>query len=267
MQITKIEAQKRAGRYNVYVDGQYAFPVSEDVMIRYRLLKGTELTPEMIDELKSADSQSKAFELALNYLSYQQRTEKEISDYLIKKEIPVETLAPVMARLIDENLIDDERFAHSYVRTMKRTSDKGPSVIKRQLKQKAVAEDLIEDALATDYPSADQLERLAELIPKLKRHYQRKTPKIQRQKVLQRLVEKGFSFDLVSQALSEVSFEMDADTQADLLSVQAEKLWHRYRNQPARTRQLKVRQGLYRKGFDGDAITRWVDHKEAEAER
>ena len=27
--ITKIEAQKRQGRYNVYLDGKYAFPVAE----------------------------------------------------------------------------------------------------------------------------------------------------------------------------------------------------------------------------------------------
>jgi hypothetical protein len=36
LQITKIEAQQRAGRYNIYVNGRYAFPVSEDVLIRYR---------------------------------------------------------------------------------------------------------------------------------------------------------------------------------------------------------------------------------------
>lgn len=34
--ITKIEAQKRKGRFNVYVDGQYAFPISEEVLIKYR---------------------------------------------------------------------------------------------------------------------------------------------------------------------------------------------------------------------------------------
>lgn len=166
LQITKIEAQKRAGRYNVYVNGHYAFPVSEDVLIRYRLLKGTELTQKLITTLASADDQSKAYELALNYLSYQQRTEKEISDYLIKKEIPETTIAPVMARLVDDNLLDDEHYAHSYVRTMKRTSDKGPSVIRRQLKQRGVKDELIDNALAEDYQLDEQLERLDELVKK-----------------------------------------------------------------------------------------------------
>lgn len=264
LQVTKIEAQKRAGRYNIYVNGHYAFPVSEDVLIRYRLLKGTELTKELIDTLQSADDQSKAFELALNYLSYQQRTEKELSDYLVKKEVPAETIAPVMARLVDENLLDDDHYAHSYVRTMKRTSDKGPTVIRRNLKQRGVKDQLIDNALAEDYQPAEQLERLSELVEKLKRQYQKKTPTIQRQKVQQRLVEKGFSFDLVGQALAETSFEMDSETELDLLAVQAEKLWRRYHAKPERERQLKIRQALYRKGFDSDLITKWLQQKAEE---
>ncbi|GAX05203.1 regulatory protein RecX [Secundilactobacillus pentosiphilus] len=264
LEITKIEAQKRAGRYNVYVNGHYAFPVSEDVLIRYRLLKGTELTADMIKTLESADDQSKAYELALNYLSYQQRTEKELSDYLVKKEVPETTVAPVMARLIDDKLLDDEHYAHSYVRTMKRTSDKGPSVIRRQLKQRGVKDELIDNALAEDYQPNEQLERLSELVKKLKRQYQKLTPKIQRQKVQQRLVEKGFSFDLVGQALAETSFEMDSETELALLSSQAEKLWRRYHAKPERERQLKIRQSLYRKGFSGDLISRWLEQKAEE---
>lgn len=262
--VTKIESQKRPGRYNVYVDGQYAFPVSEDVMIRFRLLKGAELDEDQITTLKLADDQSKAWDSALNYLSYQQRTEKEIVDYLVKKEIPEAVIAPVMARLVDEHLIDDQRFAHSYVRTMKATSDKGPAVIQRQLKQKAVSDTFIAEALAADYPHDDQLERLADLVEKLKRQYHRQMPKIQRQKVQQRLVEKGFSFDIVGEAMAETTFEMDEELQTNLLATQAEKLWRRYRAKPPRERQLKVRQALYRKGFDGDDISRWITAQTAD---
>lgn len=36
--VTKIVAQKRAGRYNIYLDEQYAFPIGESVMIKFRVL-------------------------------------------------------------------------------------------------------------------------------------------------------------------------------------------------------------------------------------
>lgn len=261
--ITKIEAQKHPGRYNVYVNDHYAFPVGEDVMVRYRLLKGTELTPALIATLKTADAQSKAWSMALNYLSYQQRTEKELRDYLAQKEVAPEVVAPVMARLLDQRLLDDAQYAHSYVRTMKRTSDKGPTVIKRQLKQKAVAENLIEDALNDDYSVSEQLDRLSELVEKQKKHYQRLMPSIQRQKVQQRLIEKGFSFDLVSTAMAETDFELPQSQAEDLLSKQAEKAWRKYRTKDPYERSLKVRQALYRKGFTSDAINRWLDQHRA----
>ena len=35
--ITAIATQKKAGRFNIYLDGKYAFSVSEDVLIKYRL--------------------------------------------------------------------------------------------------------------------------------------------------------------------------------------------------------------------------------------
>ena len=59
--ITMIEAQKRKGRFNVYVDGAYAFPISENVMIKYRIFKGMEIDDELKEELVNADDISKLY--------------------------------------------------------------------------------------------------------------------------------------------------------------------------------------------------------------
>ena len=48
--ITKISAQKRPGRYNIFLDEQYAFPVSEEVLIKYGLRKGIVLDEAAQDE-------------------------------------------------------------------------------------------------------------------------------------------------------------------------------------------------------------------------
>ncbi|MSE22192.1 recombinase RecX, partial [Lactobacillus parabuchneri] len=80
--ITKIEAQKRKGRFNVYVDGQYAFPISEEVLIKYRVFKGMEVDDQLIDKLKNADNISKLHSRALNYLAHNLRTEYEVRDKL-----------------------------------------------------------------------------------------------------------------------------------------------------------------------------------------
>ena len=57
--ITKITAQKKAGRYNIYLNGKFAFPVSEEVLVKYRLLKGSELDDQQVATIKKADHQSR----------------------------------------------------------------------------------------------------------------------------------------------------------------------------------------------------------------
>lgn len=257
--ITKIETQKRAGRYNVYLDGRYAFPVSEDVLVRFRLFKGSEVNDQLREQLENADQQSQAWGVALGYISYQQRTEKETIDYLVKKEYDPETIDAVVGRLKEELVLNDKHYAYSYVRTMRRTSDKGPTVIRRTLQQKHVAPTYVDEALADEYDLDAQLTKLAELVPKLQRQYRKETPRLQRQKVQKRLVDRGYSFDVVGEALNDVSFEMSADDQAELMAPQAEKLWRRYRAQPESQRKMKVRQALYRKGFSGELISAWFE--------
>ena len=44
--ITKISTQKRKGRYNIFIDNEYAFSVSERTLAEKRLLKGTELSTD-----------------------------------------------------------------------------------------------------------------------------------------------------------------------------------------------------------------------------
>ncbi|MDN6040204.1 MAG: recombination regulator RecX, partial [Lactobacillus sp.] len=43
MLITKVSAQRRPGRYNIFLDGKYAFSASEKTVSEFVLLKGKEL--------------------------------------------------------------------------------------------------------------------------------------------------------------------------------------------------------------------------------
>ncbi|MCT6822163.1 MAG: recombination regulator RecX, partial [Lactobacillus apis] len=38
--ITKVSSQKRPGRYNIFLDGKYAFSASEQTIAKFVLLKG-----------------------------------------------------------------------------------------------------------------------------------------------------------------------------------------------------------------------------------
>ena len=56
----------------------------------------------------------------------------------------------------------------------------------------------------------------------------------------------------------------DEEQQDELLAKEAAKAWRRYekRTQTDYERQLKVKQALYRKGFDLDAVEHWLNEHE-----
>ena len=82
--------QIKVGKNNFYTvtfETGEKVKVSEDLLVHYRLLKGTEITPELFEELKSSAGFDMGLQMAYNYVSYQLRSELEMLQYLKKKEI------------------------------------------------------------------------------------------------------------------------------------------------------------------------------------
>lgn len=255
--ITMIEAQKRSGRFNIYVDGHYAFPVSDSVLVDFRLYKGMEIDKELEERLTAADDVAKAYNRALDYLSHQLRTEKEVQDKLTTLEIPEDTIEQTLKKLRDFSLVDDAHYAASYVRTMMHTGDKGPRVIRQHLRQKGVGEKVIDDALVLFTP-AEQLAVGTAVAQKLAKRYQHNSTRNREQKMRQGLMTRGFGGDAIKTMLDAVDLTPDVDEQRALLAKQGEKLWHRYRALSESERQYKTKQALYRKGFKLDDISQWL---------
>lgn len=259
--ISKIAAQQRRGRYNLYLDGKYAFPVAESVLVKFRLMKGQELTKEQVAAITTADQQAQAYAQILDYLSYQMRSESEVIKKLHTLETPDEFVEPILAKLRARRLVDDHQYALSYVQTMMTTSLKGPAVIRQHLRQKKVGENDIAAALQ-NFTAADQLANASKLAKKLYKRYRNQPTFRQEQKVRQGLMTKGYSGDIFDQIKDQVAPEEDPDQQTDLLADQAVKVWHRYRRYTGADRERRFKQAMFRKGFDLDAVQRWLAENE-----
>lgn len=258
--ITKITAQKKAGRYNIYLDGKFAFPASEEVLVKYRLLKGSELDNQQVATIKKADYQSRVYSRALDYLSYQPRTAAEMTKKLTALEASPEQIAAVIERLKSERLIDDCQYAKSYVRTMANTTLKGPRVISQKLHQKGVSPLDIETGLM-EFSAEQQEANARKLAGKLYRRYHRLAARQRHQKVEQVLVVQGYGFDLARQVVAETAPSVSADEQHELLVNAAEKAWRKYRRFDGRDREQRVLRRLYAQGFDLNEARKWVSGK------
>jgi len=252
--VTKIQAQKRKGRYNVYLDDKYAFPVAENTLIEFRLMNGTELTDEQVKEIQDRENVNKAYGDAVNYLSYQLRTEKEIKEYLYKKEYHRDAVDLTLQRLRDLNYLDDESYAQSFINTQLRMSANGPKIIEQKMIQKGVPNNIIQDKLA----EIDQdilLENAIDFAKKQVRKQKRASFQQMLTKLRQSLYQKGFNKEIIEETIESLDLEPDEEDELDKLKVLVNKVKHRY-DKPA-----KLINYLMTKGYHYDEIKRVLEEE------
>lgn len=246
--------------YKVEFSNGEAVRVSEDLLVKYRLFKGAELSAEDYRELQENIHYDSGLQQAMNYISYQLRSEKDVRIYLKDKEIPLEDRHKIIARLKELQLIDDKVYGESYVRTQMRTSDKGPTVIKQQLRQKGLTDDLIEEVIHLYTPEA-QFDVAYHVAEKSLRKIHRKSFKETLQKVRTTLMTKGFSSDTIQIVMAELPAEKDEEDEFEALAKEGERLWRRHQSKAKNVRNQKIKQGLYQKGFQMDDIQRFLDER------
>lgn len=256
-----ITAQKKAGRYNVFLNGEYAFPISEETFINFRLSKGMEITGALLEEIGEYETGAEAYNKALNFLTGQLRTQDEVAKKLLKLDFPEEVVGPVLAKLTDLNLLDDAEYAKSYVRTMMKTGDKGPRYLINHLRQKGVYENDIQTGLAL-FTAEDQVELAVQVGSKIQKRQSNSALKQQKLKVRQTLMNKGFNSTTIDLALQEIEFKVDEEAEYEKLVKLGERLIRKHAGLPAYSKKAKIKQALYNKGFEIDLIERFMRENE-----
>ena len=267
--ITKITTQqKNQDRFNVFMDygkgkgEEFAFSVDSDVLIKFKLKKGMELDDFSFLEIQFQDDIRKAYSLAINYLARRMRSEKEIVDYLVQKEVDEPIIKEVIHKLTSQHYINDQEYAVAYVRTQANTTDKGPNVIKKDLKEKGVAEGILIQALE-EFPLEQQMEKAIKISEKFYQKNAKVSLKVQQQKLEQLLLRKGYSYEVINFALNETEVpKQGEDEEMEAVRFQGEKVHRKYSHLEGFEYQQKIKQALYRKGFTMDLIERFIAEKD-----
>lgn len=263
--ITKITTQKKnKERYNIFLDKghgeEYGFSVDQDVLIKFQLKKGKQLDDFELEDIFFEDEIKKAFQLAVHYLSYKMRSTKEVTDYLAKKDVEEPIIREVLFKLEHYRYIDDEEYAHAYVRTQKNTTDKGPEIIKNELTGKGISAHLIIESLK-QYSESEQIGTLTKVCAKFLNKDKKLSERQQKVKLEQLCIRKGFPLSLLEMALSEVNVDKDVDKEWDALYYQGEKAHRKYQHIRGWEYRQKMKQTLYRKGFPIELIEKFLESK------
>lgn len=267
--IAKITTQKKnKQRYNIFLThekgDQYSFSVDEAVLIEYGLRKGMELTGALMDELKQSDDYYKSYAMAINYLSYRMRTNKEMHHYLREKEVEENDIPKIMDRLTEEGLLNDQEFAEAFVNTRISTSSKGPQLVKRELIEKGIAVQIADETIKM-YTYAVQYEKAMKWAQKRMKTTKRDSLQKQHQKMQATLMQKGFTPDVIGDVLKEVKHNQNTDGEWEALSYHGDRLLRRHgKKLSGYELKLKLKEGLVRQGFPFDKITKFVEEQAEE---
>ena len=137
--ITELKTQaKNAKRVSVYLDGQYYCGLDLQTVVKNRLKVGLSLEESELIDIQRESEFSACYNSALNLISKSVKTEKEVSDKLIKKGYLKEIVEEVIEKVKSYGFIDDKNYAERYVSTYKNV--KGKRLIALELKKKGVSE-------------------------------------------------------------------------------------------------------------------------------
>jgi regulatory protein len=197
--ITALKVQKRnSHRINVYLDDEFAFGLS-----RYAaawLQVGQQLSPEKIKELQEVDKQEVAYQRALNYISYRPRSEAEVRKNLEKHDTPEEVVEEVLELLRRSELVDDTKFAQTWVENRSAFRPRGKRALAAELRQKGIGDETIDEALVA--LNEDNLAYQAAL--KQTRKYESLEWQDFRQKMSAFLARRGFGYEVVKPVVERV---------------------------------------------------------------
>jgi regulatory protein len=138
--------QRRRDRVSVFLDGEYAFSLQG--ILAAELHRGQELHDQDVAVLRQRDAVEVAYESALGYLSYRPRSTHEMRDYLQKKGLESDGCDEVLVRLQRVGLVSDDDFAQFWVGNREGAHPLGRRAMRAELRQKGVAKEVIESAVA-----------------------------------------------------------------------------------------------------------------------
>ncbi|MCJ8164719.1 recombination regulator RecX [Pontibacter sp. E15-1] len=134
------------------------------------------------------------------YCAYQERTQQEVRTKLFSYGLEPDDVEELIVRLGQEKLLDEERYAQSYVRGKYALKKWGRRKITQGLKSKGISDYCIKQGMKEIDPEVYE-ENLLNLLEKKNATEKEKNPFTRRQKLTYFLMSKGYEGDLVQDAL------------------------------------------------------------------
>ncbi|MES3629546.1 MAG: RecX family transcriptional regulator [Longimonas sp.] len=146
--VTALSVQKNnPNRVSVFLDGDFALGIHQDLIVKYDLHTGRTLTPDEQAQLEADQRLIDAKQTALEYLAHKPRTEGEVRTRLQRDDYAPALIDDTIDRLHELDYLDDEAYAREYATNRFANKSYGHHRIRRELRDRGVAAPFINRAL------------------------------------------------------------------------------------------------------------------------
>lgn len=228
--VTSVEPQKKnSKRFNIFLDGEFAFGADEDLVVNRRLVVGKIIVPEDLNKILFEAEVGKLMERMYRWFALRQHSEKEVREKFRiknrrglfsrglenqesrikeKEEISQLTIDALIETLKKKGMVNDLEFAKAWTEARRKSKQKGIRAIKSELFQKGISKDIIEEV--TTRPSfgsrvesleSSEGELARQALEKKMRLWKNLSGQDFKKKAFEFLARKGFDFDLVKETI------------------------------------------------------------------
>lgn len=175
------------------------FVLHSDIIVKHKIEKGVVNDNIFLDAVKESEVLI-GLNLCLKYISSKLKTEKQIKDYLYKKEYHKQAVDQIVDKLKEYNVVNDEVYAESYAKS-------NPNFSKNKIKQKLMSVGVKNEITEQATLDVDDFTSCVKHSQKYMRN--KVADKQTTEKLIRRLQGMGYNWDAIKHALNELKCEME----------------------------------------------------------
>ena len=197
MIVTKLTPVTKV-KYKVFIDEEFAFVLYKGELSHYGITEGSVVSDDIIEIIKKEVLQKRAKLRAMHILERADRTEEELRTKLRQDLYSEDIVECAMQYVKSFGYIGDKNYACRFVESRQKSKSKKEIIL--LLKQKALSDEVITEAIESCYEEVDEKEVIFKLMEK-KHFCAKEASEQEKNKMCAYLLRKGFRYDDIRQLI------------------------------------------------------------------
>jgi regulatory protein len=198
------EQKRRPNRRNVFLDGVFAFGCNVNVIAKFRLRVGQQLTADEVQQIQLGAVKQECFDAAIRFIESRLHSRAELRRKLARREYGDAVLDATLDDLARLGYVNDARFAHTKALSAAQHKHHGRRRAMVELFKAGVVGETARRAVEEVYEATDSTGIARALAMKQRPRLLKLDGIVARRRLIGMLLRRGFDYDLIRPVVDEV---------------------------------------------------------------